>query len=158
MCRLRFILHAVFALLFFSFLQNVCAQENLITSEYAYRHYTTDDGLLSYSLETIYQDSRGFIWVGCSGGIARYDGFTFHRYMEGEFSNIVRISENSQHEIIAYGLNLTRLTVTPIPSVTEISQGILRHKNNLNFPASYFLLNKSYSKTKALFQLTIPVS
>ena len=156
MCRLRFILHAVFALLLFSFLQNVCAQENLITSEYAYRHYTTDDGLPSYSLETIYQDSRGFIWVGCTGGIARYDGFTFHRYMEGEFSNIVRISENSQHEIIAYGLNLNTIDRnTDTVRSRKFPKGYYVYKNNHgDFPASYFLLNKSYSKTKALFQLT----
>lgn len=156
MCRLRFILHAVFALLLFSFLQNVCAQENLITSEYAYRHYTTDDGLPSYSLETIYQDSRGFIWVGCSGGIARYDGFTFHRYMEGEFSNIVRISENSQHEIIAYGLNLNTIDRnTDTVRSLKFPKGYYVYKNNHgDFPAGYFLLNKSYSKTKALFQLT----
>lgn len=156
MCRLRFILHAVFALLLFSFLQNVCAQENLITSEYAYRHYTTDDGLPSYSLETIYQDSRGFIWVGCTGGIARYDGFTFHRYMEGEFSNIVRISENSQHEIIAYGFTLNTIDRnTDTVRSLKFPKGYYVYKNNHgDFPAGYFLLNKSYSKTKALFQLT----
>lgn len=131
MCRLRFVLHAVFALLLFSFLQNVCAQENLITSEYAYRHYTTDDGLPSYSLETIYQDSRGFIWVGCTSGIARYDGFTFHRYMEGEFSNIVRISENSQHEIIAYGLNLNTIDRnTDTVRSRKFPKGYYVYKNN----------------------------
>ena len=76
--------------------------------------------------------------------------------MEGEFSNIVRISENSQHEIIAYGLNLNTIDRnTDTVRSRKFPKGYYVYKNNHgDFPASYFLLNKSYSKTKALFQLT----
>lgn len=156
MCRLRFILCAVFALLYVSFLQNIYAQENLITSEYAYRHYTTDDGLPSYSLESVFQDSQGFIWVGCSGGIARYDGFGFHRYMEGRFTNIMRISENYKNEVNAYGFNLYTVdkdadTIRTI----KLPKGYFPYKNNhTKLPSKYAFLNKNNSDAKALFELT----
>lgn len=137
------------------YMVNASAQTPIISSEYAYRHYTTDDGLPSYSLETIYQDSKGFIWVGCSAGIARYDGFTFQRYMEGKFTNITRISENRNSEVNAYGFNLYTVDedTDTIKSV-KLPKGYFPYKNNhSNLPSKYALLNKNNSDVKVLFEL-----
>lgn len=156
MCKVKFVLHTLFTIIFFFLLQTADAQKKQITSEYAYRHYTTDDGLPSYSLESIYQDSKGFIWVASSGGIAKYDGFTFHRYLEGKFSNITRISENRQNEVIAYGFTLNTVDrKTDTIRSKKFPKGYYVYKNNHgDLPATYFLLNKSYSEKRALFQLT----
>jgi ligand-binding sensor domain-containing protein/two-component sensor histidine kinase len=156
MCRLRFFLRTVITISSLLFLQNIYAQENLITSEYSYRHYTTDDGLPSYSLESVFQDSKGFIWVGCSGGIAKYDGFTFHRYLEGRFTNISRISENQNEEVNAYGLDLYTLDKeADTVKTTKLPKGYFSYKNNhTKLPSKYVLLNKNYSDEKALFELS----
>lgn len=155
MCKARYYLHTVIAALFF-LLQNLYGQNNPTTSEYAYRHYTTDDGLPSYSLESIYQDSKGFIWVGCSGGIARYDGFTFHRYLEGKFSNIMRLSENGRKEVNAYGFSLYTVDrETDTVRTVKLPKGYFSFKNNYTkLPPNYALLNKTNSGVKALFELT----
>ena len=40
------------------------AQQLPVYSEYAYRQYTTQDGLPKMYTECVFQDSQGFIWVG----------------------------------------------------------------------------------------------
>lgn len=41
---------------------------------------TTDDGIANNSVRYIYQDSKGFIWMGTMNGLSRYDGNTFVTY------------------------------------------------------------------------------
>ena len=37
-------------------------------------HMTTGDGVANNSIRYIYQDSKGFIWMGTLNGLSRYDG------------------------------------------------------------------------------------
>lgn len=42
------------------------------------------------SLETIYcilQDSKGFLWFGTLGGLYKYDGYTFKKYIPNIYNN-----------------------------------------------------------------------
>ncbi|MCB0629288.1 MAG: two-component regulator propeller domain-containing protein [Saprospiraceae bacterium] len=41
---------------------------------------TTADGLSYNQIRTLYQDSYGFIWIGTSYGLNRYDGYTFKHF------------------------------------------------------------------------------
>lgn len=43
-------------------------------------HLTTDDGVANNSIRYIYQDSKGFIWMGTLNGLSRYDGSSFVTY------------------------------------------------------------------------------
>ena len=43
-------------------------------------HYTTDDGLTNGYVQSILQDSKGFIWIGTINGLNRFDGITFKTY------------------------------------------------------------------------------
>ena len=38
---------------------------------------TTSNGLANNSVRCIYQDSKGFIWMGTQNGLSRYDGNSF---------------------------------------------------------------------------------
>ncbi len=40
-------------------------------------HMTTGDGIANNSIRYIYQDSKGFIWMGTLNGLSRYDGTSF---------------------------------------------------------------------------------
>ena len=40
-------------------------------------HMTTGDGIANNSIRYIYQDSKGFIWMGTLNGLSRYDGNSF---------------------------------------------------------------------------------
>lgn len=45
-----------------------------------FRHLTVGDGLVSNFVQCIYQDSRGYIWIGTMDGLQRYDGHRFTTY------------------------------------------------------------------------------
>ncbi|GGH06651.1 ligand-binding sensor domain-containing protein [Mucilaginibacter phyllosphaerae] len=45
-----------------------------------FRHFTTEEGLLSNGAGSIYEDKKGNIWFG-SGGASRYDGKSFRNYI-----------------------------------------------------------------------------
>jgi hypothetical protein len=42
--------------------------------------YTVYDGLVANPVRCIYQDSKGFIWIGTFEGLSRYDGYKFRNY------------------------------------------------------------------------------
>lgn len=42
--------------------------------------YTVNDGLVANPVRCIYQDSKGFIWIGTFEGLSRYDGYKFTNY------------------------------------------------------------------------------
>lgn len=42
--------------------------------------YTVQDGLIANPVRCIYQDSKGFIWIGTFDGLSRYDGYKFTNY------------------------------------------------------------------------------
>jgi signal transduction histidine kinase/ligand-binding sensor domain-containing protein len=64
-----FILHLTFA-------SNVNAQPKRLQ----FMKLTPDNGLSSSIISAILQDKRGFIWVGTSNGLNRYDGYNFVVY------------------------------------------------------------------------------
>ena len=57
---------------------------------YAFQHLTIDDGLLSNSKVSTYQDSKGFYWFGSVNGIQRFDGknFVTYKYDSNSAKNI----------------------------------------------------------------------
>ncbi len=50
-----------------------------------FHHFTTKDGLSSNSVLCIYQDRKGFIWIGTDGGgLNRFDGYHFTQFLHHE--------------------------------------------------------------------------
>ncbi|MCI0691882.1 hypothetical protein L0337_07725 [candidate division KSB1 bacterium] len=43
-------------------------------------NYTIKEGLPSNWITTIFQDSRGYLWIGADGGLSVYDGISFRTY------------------------------------------------------------------------------
>lgn len=40
-------------------------------------HFGTREGLSQINVNCVFQDSRGFMWIGCRNGLNRYDGYKF---------------------------------------------------------------------------------
>jgi len=43
-------------------------------------HYTSEDGLPSASVQCILQDSKGFLWIGTTHGLSRFNGIEFENF------------------------------------------------------------------------------
>ena len=73
--------HSITKLLlpFFSFwlsAANIChSQDNL-----RFEHFTSENGLSENFVYTVYQDKKGFLWVGTHDGLNRYDGYGFKKF------------------------------------------------------------------------------
>lgn len=48
-----------------------------------FAHITKDDGLSQNIVNCIYQDSKGFIWIGTNEGLNKYDGYNFSIFEKG---------------------------------------------------------------------------
>jgi ligand-binding sensor domain-containing protein len=82
-----------------------------------YTSYSTDDGLPQSSVWSVIQDKQGFLWIGTSDGICRFDGYKFTNYRGGLSDSNILTGSNynkfycdsnnnlwviSQHGICAY--------------------------------------------------------
>ncbi|MFT5164784.1 MAG: signal transduction histidine kinase/CheY-like chemotaxis protein [Saprospiraceae bacterium] len=85
------IAYKFFLLIFFTCLQvlSAKAQEYIVSLQ----QLTTNDGLLHREVESIFQDSRGFMWIATAKGLSRYDGYQFKHWTkeDGLTSDKVRI-------------------------------------------------------------------
>jgi ligand-binding sensor domain-containing protein len=48
--------------------------------QFWYKSYTSKDGLSSNEVQTIFQDEQGFLWIGTSNGLNRFDGNVFDNF------------------------------------------------------------------------------
>jgi len=64
--------------------------------------YTPDDGLAASQVWTVFQDSRGYLWLGTAGGLSRWDGVAFESLttLEGLRDPVIRtIAEDHQGQL-----------------------------------------------------------
>lgn len=95
----RYVLLAVIALLLSG---SVFAGSSAVP----FRKLTIGEGLSSYEVTCIYQDSRGFIWIGTDNGLNRFDGYQVQIYRNDHSNgntlggNTVRcLFEDSAHNL-----------------------------------------------------------
>ncbi len=62
---------------------NDCFAQN----DFKFTTFTTKDGLSDNQLNSIYQDKKGFIWLGTPQGIDRYDGSTYKHFSPSQLAN-----------------------------------------------------------------------
>lgn len=77
----------------------------LNAQDYVFEKITTQQGLSQNDVNCVFQDHRGFIWIGTNDGLNRYDGYTFKTFRiggnaaknEGLASNIIsKIKEDDE--------------------------------------------------------------
>ena len=90
-----------FCLMIFFLFSSVKGQNNTF-KEYVYTNFTTQEGLPSNEVYTIFQDSKGYIWIGTDRGVSRYDGYTFQLFTTQDGltdNNVFGIAEDSKGNI-----------------------------------------------------------
>ncbi|MCD8260285.1 MAG: hypothetical protein LUD15_01285 [Bacteroides sp.] len=63
-----------------------------LTDQYNFSNITIEDGLLHNYVDSIFKDSKGFLWFSTFGGLSRYDGYEFVHYTTS--SEAVRLKSN----------------------------------------------------------------
>jgi len=70
-----------------------------------FRVLSMRDGLSNDSVRALYQDHRGFIWIGTLYGLNRYDGYRFSYYFQDPYqeslegNNIFALTSDSRHRL-----------------------------------------------------------
>ena len=60
-------------------------------SQQGWRRLTTEDGLISNKILTIYQATNGHIWIGTDNGITQYNGLFEERSLFGSINRILEL-------------------------------------------------------------------
>ena len=70
-------------LLFFVFLGSMLPKSNLaisVNSEISFAIFSPENGLPNNQIQCIYQDKKGWIWIGTNQGLSRFDGYEFKNF------------------------------------------------------------------------------
>ncbi len=77
----------------------------LSAQQLAFKTYTRGTGLASDYILSLYQDKRGFLWIGTDRGVSRYDGMNFRNFTteDGLSSNMIYCIFQSSDGAMWYG-------------------------------------------------------
>lgn len=64
-------------ILFLQVEESYCQSGGAITTRFTSRHFTSADGLPQIQVTYLFNDSKGFLWVGTKFGVARWNGKEF---------------------------------------------------------------------------------
>ena len=127
-----------------------------MTSHLTYRRYTTQDGLPQMQTERLWQDSRGYIYIGTLSGFVRFDGQTFTPFLKGRRLNIVGFAEVG-NEVRALGF-FRQWTVEyeDVKALPLDPQGhwLLNNLNAGSLPNGFVLMEDSLEQHRRLCRMT----
>jgi ligand-binding sensor domain-containing protein len=89
---MRIRLYAILIFLFTLPTDLVNAQQQI------FKNYTVNDGLIANDIRRIFQDSKGFLWIGTMEGLSKYDGNTFTNFTRSKGLSYASFS-SSQSEL-----------------------------------------------------------
>jgi len=82
--------------------------------QYSFQYYGVDQGLTNLAVRSLFQDTKGFLWLSTENGIFRYDGAHFQSYGEKDgipASNAAVFGEAPDGSLlVGSNLGLYRLT------------------------------------------------
>ena len=70
-----------------------------IAPDFKFTHLSLEDGLSQTTVQSIIQDSRGFMWFGTQDGLNRYDGYNFVVY-RNDPSDLTSLGDNRIRAIV----------------------------------------------------------
>ena len=136
----------------------LCAysQEPLLKSELSYRRYTTSDGLPQMQVETVWQDSQGYIYIGTLSGFVRYDGISFTPFLKGRRENIVGFIETDGQ---TRALNFRRQWIIDADQlekqwIDKKGHWLLNNFNAADLPSPMVLVEDSLEQHRRLCRIT----
>ncbi|MEJ7673776.1 MAG: two-component regulator propeller domain-containing protein [Chitinophagaceae bacterium] len=86
-----------------------------VAQQLIFKTYSVEDGLVSNHVQRIYQDKKGFMWIGTIEGLSKYDGHKFINY-----TTINGLSDNNVNDM--YELADGKLYVAENDGTVDILQ------------------------------------
>lgn len=132
------------------------ADDELLTHNLSFRRFTTLDGLPQMQTETVWQDSRGYIYIGTLSGFVRYDGVTLTPFLRGQRENIVGFQEtggqvNALGFVRRWSISGDNATKAPIDPNGDF---LLNNFNSADLPQGYVLLEDNQEQNRRLCRVT----
>lgn len=163
----------VLAIVVFLLAHALCFAQRIATTHVM--KYTQKDGLPSYNVRKVFQDSKGFIWVGTQDGVSRFDGRSFINYAKSASPkykicgvDVREITEDTARHILwilpgEVGINaISTLTgevlqtaVIPQTGMEDWNLCMLRDKHLLWIGTSTGV--KVYNTAKGIFEQGLPL-
>lgn len=101
----KYVKVTLFLVFIFSFMK-VDISYAMISGSINFNNITIEDGLSQSTVESMLQDSRGYIWIGTNDGLNRYNGYEFKHYKHDKYDKnsiannyIVDIEEDKMRRI-----------------------------------------------------------
>ena len=90
-----------------------------VKETYNFTNIGVNDGLSQNTVGTIFQDTKGYIWIGTNDGLDRYNGHQFKHYKHDKYNNntisnnyIVDIIEDNKEQLwVATSNGLNRINI-----------------------------------------------
>ncbi|MBR1415668.1 MAG: histidine kinase [Prevotella sp.] len=132
-----------------------CMAQQQVESSLSYRRFTTLDGLPQMQTETVWQDSRGYIYIGTLSGFVRYDGVSLTPFLRGQRENIVGFQEvDGKARALGFVRQWTvsgdEATMAPIDPEGEL---LLNNFNAADLPPGYVLLEDREEECRVICQM-----
>lgn len=119
----------ILAMIAIFFMTINCELVYSINNDYKFKNVTIEEGLSQSSVETIFQDSQGYMWFGTDDGLDRYDGnkFKVFRY---DFEDKNSISSNCINYMIESEQYLWVGTSNGLDKMDKNGKVIVEYKND----------------------------
>ena len=117
-----------------------------------YRRFTTHDGLPQMQTERLWQDARGYIYIGTLSGFVRYDGRSITPLLRGRRENIVDFAD-VDGQVHALGFRRQWLVDGDDVQVRPIDadgKWLLNNFNAMDLPADIVLLEDEREENRRL--------
>ena len=88
------LIFTIFYICQYSFFAN-----NSHAQAYNWREYTARDGLIKSQISCLFQDTRGYIWIGTMAGLSRYDGVNFYTVPIKVNSRVHSIKQDKEENV-----------------------------------------------------------
>ncbi len=132
---------SVWCICFIFMMNSPKAQENL-----QFRQFNSENGLSENAATCVFQDSKGFLWIGTYHGLNRFDGFTFKKYYSNNYDStslsgneINCIGEAAENQLwvgTENGLNILNVSDSKVKRISLPGYQFQYTVNNL------FVINK----------------
>ena len=121
-------------------------------SKLTFRRYTIQDGLPQMQTERLFQDSRGYIYIGTLSGFVRFDGRSFTSFLRGRRFNIVGFAE-VEGQVRAFDFRrqwLTDYDEVAMQPIDAAGRWLLNNFNSASLPQGYVLLEDEQEEHRRL--------